>query len=95
MEVVHQIERTEHVVDDFKFNYRMCRQTFEFVLGEIALDLVHNNTGGKAPISPDMQLLVFLNYVGNQHSMRNGAHFFGMSKATVHDIINCVIAETA
>ncbi|XP_062568006.1 uncharacterized protein LOC134230253 [Saccostrea cucullata] len=90
MEVVDQMSTVENI-DDFKFHYRMCKQTFEVILAEIALDLIHYNTGGNVPISPDRQLLVFLNYVGNQHSMRNCAHFFGMSKATVHDIINRVI----
>ena len=55
MEVVHQMERIE-LIEDFKFHYRMCKQTFEVVLREIVLDLVHNNTGGKALIS----LLVYV-----------------------------------
>jgi hypothetical protein len=58
MEVVDQTDTIENV-DDFKYHYRMCRQTFEIALAEIALDSVHCNTGGTAPISPDRQLLFF------------------------------------
>ncbi|KAK3107692.1 hypothetical protein FSP39_020061 [Pinctada imbricata] len=46
--------------------------------------------GGSLPIEPDKQLLVFLNYLGNQQSMRECAHLFGLSKSTVHRVIHSV-----
>ena len=77
-------------VDDFKLHYRVTRQTFEVILCEVATDLLHENVGGASPVAPDRQILVFLNYVTNQHSMRNCGHFYGMSISTVHGIISSV-----
>lgn len=77
-------------IDNFKVHYRVTRQTFEIILEEDAADLLHCNVGGATPVPPDRQFLVCLNYVANQHTMRNCGHFNGMSISTVHGIISSV-----
>ncbi|XP_069131771.1 uncharacterized protein [Argopecten irradians] len=77
-------------VDDFKTHYRLSRDMFDCLLERVRDDLIKDFRGGRCPINPDKQLLVFLNYLGNQQSMRECAHIFGLSKSTVHSIVTSV-----
>ncbi|XP_021379463.1 protein ANTAGONIST OF LIKE HETEROCHROMATIN PROTEIN 1-like [Mizuhopecten yessoensis] len=77
-------------VDDFKTHYRLSRNMFDCLLERVRDDLIKDFHGGRNPINPDKQLLVFLNYIGNQQSMRECAHIFGLSKSTVHSVVASV-----
>ena len=63
-------------------------EMFDIILRELHPILERHNIGGSVPIHPEKQLLVFLNFMGNQQSMRECAHFFGLSISTVHGVIN-------
>jgi hypothetical protein len=69
-------------ISDFKTHYRITLDMFDVILRELH---------GKLPVAPEKQLLVFLNFMGNQQSMRECGHFLGLSMSTVHDIINRVM----
>ena len=73
---------------DFKTHYRIDIEMFDIILRELHPILERHNIGGSVPIHPEKQLLVFLNFMGNQQSMRECAHFFGLSISTVHGVIN-------
>lgn len=78
-------------ISDFKTHYRITLDMFDVILRELHGKLEHHNHGGSVPVAPEKQLLVFLNFMGNQQSMRECGHFFGLSMSTVHDIINRVM----
>jgi hypothetical protein len=89
-QVLNEIKLCKNV-GDFKIHYRIDLEMFEFLLRELHGSLERHNRGGSAPVQPEKQLLVFLNFIGNQQSMRECGHFFGLSISTVHDIINRVM----
>ena len=60
-------------------------EMFDIILRELHPILERHNIGGSVPIHPEKQLLVFLNFMGNQQSMTECAHFFGLSISTVID----------
>jgi len=78
-------------ISDFKTHYRITLDMFDVILRELHGKLERHNHGGSVPVAPEKQLLVFLNFMGNQQSMRECEHFFGLSMSTVHDIINRVM----
>ena len=78
-------------ISDFKTHYRITLDMFDVILRELHGKLESHNHGGSVPVAPEKQLLVFLNFMGNQQSMRECGHFFGLSMSTEHDIINRVM----
>jgi len=64
---------------------------FDVILRELHGKLERHIHGGSVPVAPEKQLLVFLNFMGNQQSMRECGNFWGLSMSTVHDIINRVM----
>ncbi|KAK3107567.1 hypothetical protein FSP39_017459 [Pinctada imbricata] len=90
MRVIDDMTFMYQNIDDFKLHYRLHRDTFDIVLNEVFIWLHIAYRGGSLPIEPDKQFLVFLNYLGNQQSMRECAHLFGLSKSTVHRVIHSV-----
>ncbi|XP_064635180.1 uncharacterized protein LOC135492565 [Lineus longissimus] len=68
---------------DFSMHFRFSKGIFVSVLNEIQEDLVSNHFGGRDPVSPEKQLLVFMWYIVNQESMRQIALQFDLSISTV------------
>ena len=75
-------------ISDFKTHYRITLDMLDVILHELHGKLERHNHGGSVPVAPEKQLPVFLNFIGNQQSMRECGHFLGLSMSTVHDIIN-------
>ena len=70
---------------DFKTHYRIDMEMFDIILRELHPILERHNIGGSVPIHPEKQLIVFLNFMGNQQSMRECGHCVGLSISTVID----------
>ena len=75
---------------DFKTHYRITLDMFDVVLRELHGKLERHNHEGAVHVGPEKQLLVFLNFMGNQVNERMWT-FFGLSMSTVNDIINRVM----
>ena len=63
-------------ISDFKTHYRITLDMFDVILRELHGKLERHNHGGSVPVAPEKQLLVFLNFMGNQVSERMWT-FFG------------------
>jgi hypothetical protein len=83
--------RMNRNISDFKTHYRITLDMLDVILRELHGKLERHNHGGSVPVAPEKQLLVFLNFMGNQQSMRECGHFWGLSMSIVHDIINRVM----
>ncbi|XP_071138718.1 uncharacterized protein [Mytilus edulis] len=81
MAVVGQMAVPQHI-DDFKMHYRISRDVFHIIL-----ESVRGGRGTHDTVSPEKQLLVCVSYLATNQSMRETAHFFNLSKSTVHQII--------
>jgi len=64
---------------------------YEHLLRDLKPDLVKHYSGGKEPIYPETQLLVFLWYVANQDSPREIGVLFGIGEWSVNTIIKHVV----
>ena len=89
LNVVQLMSDPKHI-DDFKVHFRLSRDLYIFILNEVFVVLQRNGHGPKATVLPDKQLLGSLWYLANTTSMREVAHLFGLSIATVHGIIKDV-----
>ena len=89
MDVINRMRIPENI-DDFKYHYRLSRNLFDVILGEVYDILVRKGKGQHETVTPEKQLLVGICYLANTQSMREVAHTFNLSKSTVHRIINDV-----
>ncbi|KAK6171700.1 hypothetical protein SNE40_018139 [Patella caerulea] len=77
----------EYDTDDFKYHYRLSKESFYFLLEKLRDHLTATNVGGDAQVPPEKMLLIFVWYMATQESMREIAHLFGISISTTHKII--------
>ena len=90
MEVINNMQIPENV-DDFRYHYRVSRDFFDVILGELFENLLRKGHGQHETVTPEKQLLVGLCYMANMQSMRELAHVFSLSKSTVHSTVLGVI----
>ena len=77
---------------EFRRHFRVTINMYEHLLRDLKPDLVKHYHGGKEPISPETQLLVFfLWYVANQDSQREIGVLFGISEWSVNIIAKHVV----
>ena len=76
---------------EFRRHFRVTINMYEHLLRDLKPDLVKHYRGGKEPISPETQLLVFLWYVANQDSQREIGVLFGISEWSVNTIVKHVV----
>lgn len=74
-------------IDDFKMHYRISRDVFHIILESVQDLLIRGGRGPHDTVTPEKQLLVCVSYLATNQSMRETAHFFNLSKSTVHQII--------
>ncbi|VDI18195.1 Hypothetical predicted protein [Mytilus galloprovincialis] len=86
MAVVGQMAVPQHI-DDFKMHYRISRDVFHIILESVQDLLIRGGRGPHDTVTPEKQLLVCFSYLATNQSMRETAHFFNLSKSTVHQII--------
>lgn len=86
MAVVGQMAVPQHI-DDFKMHYRISRDVFHIILESVQDLLIRGGRGPHDTVTPEKQLLVCVSYLATNQSMRETAHFFNLSKSTVHQII--------
>lgn len=68
----------------FKFHFRISKEMFEVILQHIGEELLPSHGGGSDETDPSKQVLLFLWYLANQHSMKEISHIFDLSMSTVH-----------
>ncbi|XP_014670057.1 PREDICTED: putative nuclease HARBI1 [Priapulus caudatus] len=73
--------------DDFRYHYRLSRESFQYLLEQLGPRLIATNIGGDVAVLPQKMMLIFVWYMATQESMRETAHLFGISISTTHGII--------
>ena len=80
----------EVVVDEWKENFRMSKQSFLVLCEELRQYISKNTTICQKPISVEMQVAVTMQYLSDKGRFRKTANAFGIAKSTVSMIIERV-----
>ena len=64
-------------------NFRVSKDTFNYILSEITVDITRKSTKLRQAISPEKRLAITLYYIGSTSEYRTVANLFGVSTAFV------------
>ncbi|XP_070175981.1 uncharacterized protein [Littorina saxatilis] len=72
----------------FQEQMRLSRHVFDMLLDYLTPHFTEEFHGGHKPLTPEMQLLIFIQYISNMDCMREVGMLYGIAKSTVLHVVH-------